>query len=71
MTLTKAQRTRVRRVINTLRIPLNQLEKDKLYKYFSLEIVDLRRLRAKIRARAIELGYDPDEDLGIEAKPLL
>lgn len=61
--LTKRQRTRVRRVLNNFRGPLNHMSRDGLDKIFAGEYKELRRLRGTIRTRAILMGYDPEEDL--------
>ena len=63
MSLTKKQRTRVRRVLNNLRAPLNHLERDGLDKIFERELRDLKNVEGFIRSKAVRLGYDPEEEL--------
>lgn len=63
MSLTKKQRTRVRRVLNNFRGPLNHLERDGLDKIFERDIRDLKNVEGFIRSKAVRLGYDPEEDL--------
>ena len=63
MSLTKKQRTRVRRVLNNLRVPLNHLGKDGIGSIFERELRELKNTRIFIRSKAVRLGYDPEEDL--------
>lgn len=63
MSLTKKQRTRVRRVLNNLRAPVNHLERDGIDKIFERELRDLKNIGGFIRSKAVRLGYDPEEDL--------
>lgn len=61
--LTKKQRTRVRRVLNNFRGPVNHLERDGLDKIFERELRDLKNVEGFIRSKAVRRGYDPEEDL--------
>ena len=63
MGLTKTQRTRVRRVLNNFRGPLNHLERDGIDKIFERELRELKNIEGFIRSKAVRLGYDPEEDL--------
>ena len=61
--LTKKQRTRVRRVLNNFRGPLNHLERDGIDKIFEDELRALKNVEVWIRSKAVRLGYDPEEEL--------
>ena len=61
--LTKKQRTRVRRVLNNFRGPVNHLERDGIDKIFERELRELKNIEGFIRSKAVRLGYDPEEDL--------
>lgn len=63
MSLTKKQRTRVRRVLNNFRGPLNHMERDKLSAIFATEFEEMKKLRETIRSKAMAMGYDPEEEL--------
>jgi len=61
--LTKRQRTRVRRVLNNFRGPINHIERDGLDRIFDAELDEMRKLEDTIRSKAVGLGYDPEEKL--------
>ena len=61
--LTKRQRTRVRRVLNNFRGPINHKERDGLDRIVDAELDELRKLEDTIRSKAVGLGYDPEEKL--------
>ena len=66
--LTKAQRTRVRRVLNNFRGPLNHLDRDGLDKIFGDELRELKNVEIWIRSKVVRLGYDPEEELSDVSK---
>lgn len=61
--LTKRQRTRVRRVLNNFRGPLNHMSRDGLDGIFDAELDEMKKLEETIRSKAVGLGYDPEEKL--------
>ena len=63
MSLNKAQRRRVWRILKEGNWPLWHLQKDNMDKIFWDEFHELMSLRTRIKMKAISLGYDPEEDL--------
>jgi len=61
--LTKAQRTRVVRVLNNLGGPIRHLKKNKLETLFPDELEQLLQVHKKILDKAQEMGFDPEESL--------
>ncbi len=61
--LTKAQRTRIMRVLNNLSGPIWHLKKDKLEKVFPDELKQLIQIHKTVLSKAENMGFNPDEHL--------
>ena len=53
----------MRRVVNNFNGPINHLSRKEVSKIFADELTELKALRERVRQKAIELGYDPEEPL--------
>ena len=61
--LNKAQRRRIWRALKGGNWPFGHLRNKDLKGAFDDELEEALKLHAKIKAKAIKLGYDPKEDL--------
>jgi len=60
---TQALRRRVWRLLKDHNWPYNHFNQDNMKTIFKEEFEEMNQLRQKILAKAIKLGYDPEEDL--------
>ena len=70
--MTKAQRVRVRRVINNMSHPIRHMERDSLRTLLGSELFQLKKLLVQIWEEAVRMGYDPEEvlpDVSVNWRP--